>query len=422
MVSTAYEQGPAVVRGRHESTVRPLVRSPQTLLDRYGLLDEPPRPDLEAIAALAAQVCGTPLSTIGVFTDTEHHHVAAYGIDPLVCRREDAMCHPFLGAASPAVVGDCLDEPRLRDNPFVNGEQAAIRFFASAHLTTPEGEVVGTLCVYDEVPRRLEPGQVAALRTLAERVVDVLELSVRSRELAASNERLAALAGQVSHDLKTPLAGITLALGLLREGLGAEDQDHLAALADRALRATGRMTSMVEEVLDHAVTDRRESRGPVALDGVVDEVVDDLASSLAGVRVARSPLPTVEGSRTGLRTLLQNLLDNAAKHRHPDRDLVVAVEAVRRPGAWRICVTDNGLGIPVGDRHRVFEPRTRLHTDVPGSGIGLDTCRRVAADHHGRMGISDGSAGPEGEPVGVSVWVELPDRPDVPRLWPVPST
>ena len=93
--------------------------------------------------------------------------------------------------------------------------------------------MVGTLCVFDERPRDLEPSRLAALATLAERVVDVFELRLRSRELALSlmenqavqaelersNERLASFAGQVSHDLKTPLTTISLSLSLIREQL-----------------------------------------------------------------------------------------------------------------------------------------------------------------------------------------------------------
>ena len=66
-----------------------------------------------------------------------------------------------------------------------------MRFYASQRLTTREGVVIGTLCVFDEKPRRLSPDQVDALRTVADRVVDVLELELAGRRLAAANDQLA---------------------------------------------------------------------------------------------------------------------------------------------------------------------------------------------------------------------------------------
>ena len=97
-------------------------------------------------------------------------------------------------------------------------------------------------------------------------------------------------------------------------------------------------------------------------------------------------LPTVTGDGTLLRALLQNLVANAVKFSagHGQRPVVgVGAEAV--PGGWRVTVDDNGPGVAVEDRDRVFEllARGEDQESVDGLGIGLSTCRRIVQSHGG---------------------------------------
>lgn len=372
-------------------------------IEQYDVLQHPPRLELTAIVELAAQVCGTPMATINLITDTEQHQVAAYGFDAAVCSREDSMCAAVLDQETPLVVPDASLDDRFSSNPFVTGVIGHVRFYASHQLTTLEGVVIGTLCVFDEVPRTLDAGQVEALGTLAERVVDVLELSLRSRELARSNERLTSFAGRVSHDLKSPLTSVSLSLEMLRERLADDDEAEDAVwLLERAINGSRRMAALIDEVLSYASLGGVMSAVPVDLDAVLTDTLADLDGSLHGVDVERGPLPVVTGDRVQLGSVLQNLLDNASKYRHPIRPLAVSVDArLVDEDRVRISIADNGLGIPESERTRVFEPRVRLADDARGSGIGLDTVRRVVQAHGGAIGID---ATPGG---GTTVWFEL---------------
>lgn len=370
-------------------------------IEQYDVLLHPPRVELSAIVELAAKICGTPMATINLITDVEQHQVAAYGFDAAICTREDSMCAAVLGDDTPLVVPDARLDPRFQDNPFVTGVIGHVRFYASHKLTTLDGVVIGTLCVFDEEPRQLDESQVDALGTLAARIVDVLELSLRSRELAASNERLSAFAGRLTHDLKTPLAGVAMSLEMLRDKLQEVPQDA-EWLLSKAINSSERMAALIDEVLSYAAVGGTMADGPVELDAVLDQVLDDLAKPYADVDVRRQPLPVVRGDAVQLRSVLQNLLDNAAKYRHPDRRLCVAVTAHTADGRTRIEIADNGIGIPELDRERVFAPRVRLSDDDLGSGIGLDTVRRVVQAHGGTVGIIGTPGG------GTTVWLDLP--------------
>jgi signal transduction histidine kinase len=93
--------------------------------------------------------------------------------------------------------------------------------------------------------------------------------------------------------------------------------------------------------------------------------------------------------------MLLNLLDNAIKYGPPGQTVTVIVD--RRGGRARLMVCDRGPGVPLGERHRVWQPFQRLERDVhsaaAGSGIGLYVVRELAAMQHGEVWIEDAPHG-----------------------------
>ena len=369
-------------------------------IGKYRVLVDPPRRDLIALVEVAAQVADVPMATINLITDVEQHQVAAFGFDAGICRREDSMCNLVLHAGAPVIVPDARDDDRFRTNPFVTGEIGNVRFYATHQLRTPAGTVIGTLCVFDEVPRTLSAEQERALAGLADRVVDLLELELRTRELERSNEQLAAFAGQVSHDLRNPLTAVTMSLRMIDDQVGGEGD--VAFLLERALGGAGRMQSLIDDLLKFARVGGELQRGLVDLAEVLDAVEQDLAACLADATVERGELPMVVGDPVQLRAVVQNLVANAAKFTRPGEPAYIAVGARSLGDRWRVEVNDRGPGIPADQRDRVFEPLARIDEEVEGSGIGLSTCRRIVTAHGGRMGLSDSPYG------GTCAWFELP--------------
>ena len=373
-------------------------------IQAYGALDDVPRPELAAVVELAARICGVPMATVDIITGTEQHQLAAFGVEASTYRREDSISAAILHEDAPVVVANAALDPRFTENPFVTGELGTVRFYAAHRLVTRDGVAFGTLSVFDEEVRELDDSQARALGTLADRVVDVFELQMARARLERSNDRLAAFAGQVTHDLKTPLTTMSLSLELIRDELedGADAED-LVPLINRALGGSRRMTTMIEDVLSFARLGTEVDLVPVDLAEVADELVVDLSTQLEDVDLTIGDLPTLPGDRAQLRALLQNLLTNAAKFRAEDRPPVVSVSAMKFGDRWTIEVADNGIGIPEDQRERVFEPMVRLDKRIDGVGIGLATVKRVVESHHGAIGAS---ANPAGQ--GSVFWVELP--------------
>jgi signal transduction histidine kinase len=232
-------------------------------LDLYDVLSGPPPPELQALVDLAALVCEAPSAAINLITSTEQHQLAAHGFDRSVCARADSMCAAVLGETAPVVVVDASRDARFAENPFVTGAIGSVRFYASAPLVVPSGITVGRLCVVDEEPRELGPQQEAALLTLAERVVDLLELRLRTRqletsrrelteareELRRSDERLAVFADQVSHDLRGPLTAILMNAELLADDPEVAAVEHASRFAAGIVEGARRLDQLIAEVL-----------------------------------------------------------------------------------------------------------------------------------------------------------------------------
>lgn len=338
-------------------------------LAAYAVVDAPPRPELVALAELAALVADVPCAAVTLVSSRGRHRVATAGFDGEDAPRDDALCH-----------------------------EVALR--------TPAGIEIGTLCVLDTAAHPVTPEAARGLAQLADRVVDALELELATRRLrdvealiSTSHDRLAHFAGQVSHDLKNPLTSLSLSLEALE--LEVTDPYQVDTVA-RARRGVDRMNDLIGNLLDYASEGATPGDDLVDLGAELSLALDDLTGRVSRDDVEAGELPTARGDATQLRSVLMNLLDNAAKFTGDGEQPEIEVAAETRGGRHRIEVRDRGRGIPVDKTERVFAPLARLDKSIEGSGMGLATCRRTVEAHGGSMGVEERAGG------GSVFWFELP--------------
>lgn len=374
----------------------------------YKVVGEPPAPDLQGVVRLAATVCGVDTAVINIIDDRSQHQIAAVGFEPAVCSREDSMCAAVIQTPGRVVVTDARLDERFAQNPFVTGEVANVRLYASSPLVTPAGVVIGTLCIFDDRVGDLDEEKRDALDLLAHQVVDLLELRRISRELGESNDQLSRFAGQVSHDLRNPLTALTGFIELAVDSPDIVNAPAAAQALSRAESAAMRMDVMISDLLAYArVGGASPQRARVDLRTVTASVLEDLHSEIeaSGARIVRDVEIDPVGDPTLLRAVLQNLVANAVKFTvAAGRTPQIEIRAHAVHEGWRVTVDDNGPGVPVEDRERVFALMERGTSEADGLGIGLSTCRRVVEMHGGRIGIDDSPLG------GARVWMLLPQR------------
>jgi GAF domain-containing protein len=121
-------------------------------LRNYQVIAQPPRRDLTALVEVAAQMAGTPMAAINLFTDIEEHPVVTHGYAAGVRARENSMCNVLLDLEHPVVVPDASKDERFKNSPNVDGTANAVRFYAAHPLVTPQGSRSGR-CAFS-IPSR----------------------------------------------------------------------------------------------------------------------------------------------------------------------------------------------------------------------------------------------------------------------------
>ena len=144
-------------------------------LRRYRILDTTPEEAFDDLVHLAALICRTPISLISLVDAARLWFKAKEGLTEPELPRETAFCTHAIVGSEVLVVPDTHADPRFSNNPLVV-EHPQIRFYAGAPLVTPDGFGLGTVCVFDRVPRMIGPEEKRSLRTLAREVMTHLEL------------------------------------------------------------------------------------------------------------------------------------------------------------------------------------------------------------------------------------------------------
>jgi len=263
------------------------------------------------------------------------------------------------------------------------------------------------LLALGSIPRTRVPWLLGLLALTAALIgVTVLQLR-REHELA----RLRAdFISSVSHELRTPLSQILLFAETLNLGRVRTDEERSTATSV-IVQEGRRLMHLVENILHFSRAERQMTRlGPEPLDlsGAVAAIVDDWQPLAAAADVRVSPRYAAEtyalADRAALRQMVLNLLDNAVKYGPPGQTVTVGTSgSANRARVW---VDDQGDGVPMRERERVFESFYRLdrhaNSSVAGSGIGLYVVRELARLHGGDAWVEDAPGG------GARIVIELP--------------
>jgi signal transduction histidine kinase len=220
----------------------------------------------------------------------------------------------------------------------------------------------------------------------------------RERELTRLREDFVA---GVSHEFRTPLAQIRLFAETLRLGRVRNQAER-----DRSLEIIEQETRRLNHLVENLLYVSRIARGVPTVSPEVRDVATELREAVEGfgplavarhARVEFQGPARLQGRADGdaLRQIVLNLLDNAVKYGPAGQTVTVHLE--RRDGHLRLAVDDQGPGVPVPDRRRIFQRFFRLERDrdanTAGTGIGLALVQELAAQHGGRVWVETAPAG-----------------------------
>ncbi|MDA0182165.1 ATP-binding protein [Solirubrobacter phytolaccae] len=274
-------------------------------------------------------------------------------------------------------------ESVLADSDEPTADELAVSGFVLERYTAPiddaHGARIGRLVVLRDVTR--------------EREVDQLKSTLMQT---------------VSHELRTPLASVVGYTDLLRTR--PLDESSRAEILGTVHREAKRLSSLIDDFLDlQTIEEQRLVLALASFD--VGELLAEAVAVFAGQseahRLELRPCPTpvmARGDRARVAQVVANLLSNAIKY-SPDGG-VVRIDAECAEGVVRVTVSDDGLGIPVGQQARVFEKFFRVAREeavrVGGTGLGLALAHDIVIAHGGTMGFESV------EDTGSTFWFTLP--------------
>jgi len=204
------------------------------------------------------------------------------------------------------------------------------------------------------------------------------ELTSYARELRRSNEELAQFASVVSHDLKSPMRGISALVDWLLEDysevLDAEGREKLVLLHQRAQR----MYNLIGGVLTYSRATHSSSQQRIDTEQLVSQVIDALAPPTSMRIAIAGNLPRVVYNETQLVQVFQNLIGNAVQHCGKASG-EIRITARDAGDAYEFCVRDEGIGIDPVHHERIFRVFQRLsqETDSRSIGIGLAVVKKI---------------------------------------------
>ena len=247
-------------------------------------------------------------------------------------------------------------------------------------------------------PLKDENGDTIHFGSVARDITDKKEFEKERDKLidrlVDSNDSLERFAFVCSHDMQEPLRMIRSFSELLQEHLSKtleqdeQGQKYFHFIVDGATRAQ----TLIQDILDYSSLDSdmqsSEEVDTLELVKLIEESITANEEAQTN-KITYDDLPTVNGNKTQLYQLFQNLINNGIKYQQPNSDPHVHISAKEAGKFWEFCIQDNGIGIEEAHLSKVFEVFRRLHSKstYSGTGIGLSICKKIVGRHGGNIWV-----------------------------------
>jgi signal transduction histidine kinase len=369
------------------------------VLTDYGLMDSGKDPDFDAIAEIASGICGIPIALITFIDESRQYFKSHIGTDFTENLRESSFCTYAIDSTEEImIVEDARKDSRFANNPLVTGPTKVV-FYAGVPLVNEQGYALGTICVLDQKTHTLSSAQIQALKSLAEQIVDKIELKRKVTSLELANEELLnanvliqKFASMAAHDIKNPLSSILLTTELLRKSALTNNDARALRLTEVNISSTKSLISLVEEMLEY-------SRAPELLFARKQKInVASLFERIKTLTVIpdnfvinfQSIPAEIYFSLIAIEQILLNLLSNAIRYNEKQQG-IVQVELSEDSAYYVLSVTDNGNGIAEENFEKIFETNFTLHSNdqfgAKSNGIGLSTVKNLVTTLKGTITV-----------------------------------
>jgi light-regulated signal transduction histidine kinase (bacteriophytochrome) len=222
---------------------------------------------------------------------------------------------------------------------------------------------------------------------------DITALKKTERLLLRANKRLEELNYITAHDMKAPLTNVLSLTKLIDESGGIKE--NCQELFDKLITSIKRMQHTIHTLND--VMAIQEDLLPIdeelefteVLNNVKNNIATQIIEAKVTIRADFTKAPYINYPQFHLQSILQNLISNAIKYRHPNKEALIEIETFKKDGGWYLLIKDNGLGMDLNSsKDCIFRLFKRMHTHVEGSGVGLYIVHSLVESHGGTIEVT----------------------------------
>ena len=355
------------------------------------ILDSAREKDFDDIVKLAKVVFDIPIALVSFVDRDRQWFKSCVGLNVDQTSRDVAFCDHAIRQNEVLVVPDASEDPRFQNNPLVTGAPH-IRFYAGAPLSLDGKNMLGTLCIIDQSPRRQFDGlQQEILQRMAESVCNILRLRRERIQEKEHSEAKSEFLAYISHEIRTPLNAINGIAHLL--DLETDDDHALRPLIKPLEVASDNVLDLVDTMLNLSAIEGRRISFNEEVFPLYDTLQDvylmmkdraEAKNIALFMNVENMRDLNFQGDVLRFRQVLINLVSNAIKFTH-DGSVTISTSLPMGFGTQdlqdlQIQITDTGKGIPEKDLPRIFDKFYQVKDDdgyKEGSGLGLALTKKI---------------------------------------------
>lgn len=377
------------------------------ILRYLEVLDTELEESYDELTTLAAKVCDVPISAVSLIDEDRQWFKSHYGLDASETPREYAFCaHTILGE-DVFEVPNALEDERFKDNPLVTGEPQVI-FYAGAPIKATDDINLGSLCVIDNIPKKLDQFQQDFLQVLAKQVSNQLKLRKLLKDMDVLNGKIqiennfkTKFFATVNHEIRSSLNNLIGLMSALTQSELTDEQREFIKLAEEE---NCNLLGIMNDILDlskmesgkieihHDVFLLHESINSVVRFFEAEAKRKNLSLNLS----IESNVPSkVNGDEVRIKQILINYISNALKFTTKGHvNIFVKLADSKSLSGWcnlLFSVEDTGIGIAKRQLDKVFnyydQDQTKLKKSFGGSGLGLYMCKKLASAMGGAVAV-----------------------------------
>lgn len=241
-------------------------------------------------------------------------------------------------------------------------------------------------------------GVLGTLHDITEHKYYEAKMLKKNQDLERTNIELERFVDLASHDLKEPLRMVSIYSQLLEKRYAEKLDDDAKRFIRFAVDGVLRMQTLINGLLEYSKIGKLEARFEMINTAtVVDAAVQNLKELIADTNTVikiQDGLPVLKGVAWQLIQLFQNFVENGIKFRK-DQNPCISIQCEKKSNFWEFGIEDNGIGIDLQYKERIFIIFQRLHRkeEYPGTGIGLALCKKIVECHGGRIWYESGKSG-----------------------------